>query len=59
VSTDGKFKIDESLVPVPSKVRRSVPGEPSKRCGGPLHRNGVYLTVDSFYGNVRRADGSA
>ena len=39
--------------------RVAKPGEPSKRCRGPLHKDGVYLTIDSFYGNRRRSDGLA
>jgi len=57
VSTGAERQIDESLVPEPSKVRRAEPGEPSKRCAGPLHRGGVYLTVESFRANRHRSDG--
>jgi hypothetical protein len=51
--------IDVSKVPDPLRSREAVAGEPSKRCGGLLHKGGVYLTVDSFYANKRRYDGLA
>jgi hypothetical protein len=52
-------EIDESKVPRPSRVVEARPGEPSKRCSGPLHRGGVYLTIASFYANAGRRDGLA
>jgi len=45
---------------IPEDDRRGVlaqPGEPSKRCCGLLHPEGVYLTLGSFYKNRGRDDG--
>lgn len=43
--------------PCHPRVKLASPGEPSKRCRGMLHPEGLYLTVNSFYKNRARHDG--
>lgn len=49
--------VDSAAVPVESFCVRAEPGVVSKCCRGPLHPDGVYLTIGSFYKNRHRADG--
>jgi len=38
-------------------IREVRPGEVGKKCSGPLHRGGVWLSFDSFGKNGARNDG--
>ena len=52
---DGEIRVD--CLPKKSKIRFAGPGEPSKLCTSFLHREGVLLTLDSFYRGSARSDG--
>jgi len=41
----------------PRLVCKVAEGEIGKKCSGPLHRDGVWLTYKSFWKNAARSDG--